>query len=316
MKKIFSCLNGLCFGLLLSSLLGGILMTDADKKVLEEKQKQIAALPKGTQVILDQSYSESNFAGTKFGSAQNLDLYVPPGEGPFPLILWIHGGGWHSGAKDLCSVGRWIPAGFAIASVNYRLTVDTPFPAQIEDCFSALIWLRQNSNKYKIDPNKVVVSGHSAGAHLAALVAFTGNTEAFVKKSDVSTQVQAASLWSGPYDFDRDNGCWPKTTMVWNPSDLFAKCFFPSGAYEIEFAKKASPINYVRSGLPPIMILHGEKDDIVTQKHATLLHEALTKQGNQVLLDIQPGKDHSTVFNDATFQKTIDFFKKSLQDKK
>ncbi|MEI9960259.1 MAG: alpha/beta hydrolase [Limisphaerales bacterium] len=113
-----------------------------------------------------------------------LDLYVPAGNGSFPLVIWIHGGGWHGGDKETSGASlalQFLPHGFALASLDYRYTYDAPFPAQIEDCNKALVWLRLNAKKYHLDPDRVGVVGHSAGAHLAALMAATGDGHQFSK---------------------------------------------------------------------------------------------------------------------------------------
>ena len=102
-----------------------------------------------------------------------LDLYLPEGQGPFPLIIWVHGGGWTSGDKSLSANSsqiRQTTRGYAVASVNYRLSQEAKFPAQIEDCKAAVRWLRANATQYNVDPSRVAAWGSSAGGHLVALM--------------------------------------------------------------------------------------------------------------------------------------------------
>lgn len=106
-----------------------------------------------------------------------LDLFVPEkADGPLPLIIWIHGGGWQNGSKDGCPPLRagYTERGYAVASINYRLSGHATFPAQIEDCKAAIRFLRANAEKYNIDPNRIGVWGASAGGHLVALLGTTG----------------------------------------------------------------------------------------------------------------------------------------------
>jgi len=244
--------------------------------------------------VLDQPYMPESSFRAPVDPKQTLDLYVPPGEGPFPLIIWIHGGGWHSCDKSTDAAPQFLEAGFALASVDYRLTSSgAPFPAQIEDCFSALDWLRRNGAKYKLDTQRIGLLGHSAGAHLAALIVTTAGTGLF---SDIaSPPVQAAVLWSGPFDLGRERGHWPSDTFVWNPEDPFCKTFFPSGTYDDAFARSASPASYIRAGLPPMLLVHGGKDGMVPPGQALAFAEALRGRGVNAQIRMEPESGHETM---------------------
>lgn len=300
----------------MTTVFAEIQLTEEERKSVAVKKEFIAKLPKGTVSVIDQPYVEPMFVGTKFGSTQDLDLYVPAGKGPFPVILWMHGGSWHSGNKESCGFVSFIFSGFAVASVNYRLTGDAPFPAQIEDVFSALEWIRVNSGQYNLDPDKIGVMGYSAGALLAALVVQTEVTGEFVNSSGRFPRVKAAAVWAGVSDLNRETGDWPKSSFIWNPQDTFNKTFFQGGVNDPKTAKRASPMSYVRPGLPPIIIVHGEKDEIVPQGHAISFSEALAKEGNKVSLLLEAGKGHGNISTEVTFRKTIEFFKEAFGEKK
>nr|MCU0752525.1 alpha/beta hydrolase [Akkermansiaceae bacterium] len=247
--------------------------------------------------------------------AQNLDLYVPPGEGPFPLVFWIHGGGWHSGSKENSGINlalKFLPEGFALASINYRLTADAPFPAQIEDCNAALAYLRKHARKYHLDPQRVGALGHSAGAHLAALMAGTGGGNRFSSGPPESARVQAAVCWATPADLDRERGQWPKDSMMYNGPQAPLWQFFPQKKYDDDFARKASPASYVHPGIPPMIIVHGAKDALVPPGQAVAFANALKHAGVDVTLRLDPDRGHD-VMNAPAVGEAIAFFRRVLK---
>lgn len=274
---------------------------------LVKRRELVSRLPIGSTVLFDQPYLEEPVPGGAVGYRQTLDLYAPPGSGPFPLIIWIHGGGWNGCDKDTDVAPLFLGSGFALASVNYRLIGGgAPFPAQIEDCFSALLWLRQNGPKYHVDPQRIGILGHSAGAHLAGLIATTGGTDqSFGTRA--STRVQAAVLWSCPFDLGRERGNWPSDTFVWNPADPFCTKFFPQGAYDEEFARWASPASYVGAGLPSLLIVHGGQDALVPSGQAIAFAEALRELDGKVKLRIEPETGHDTVSSE-NYLEALRFF--------
>jgi acetyl esterase/lipase len=140
---------------------------------------------------------------------QKLDLYIPKSEEKLPLIIRIHGGAWLAGSKESEGPGDFVRNGYAVASINYRLSQHAIFPAQIEDCKSAVRYLRANAQKYNLDPNRFAVWGASAGGHLAALLGTTGDVNEDVNEFDVgenlnvSSRVQAVGLfWSDRFSPD------------------------------------------------------------------------------------------------------------------
>ena len=125
-----------------------------------------------------------------------LDLYQPEkATGPLPVIVWVHGGGWQGGSKDGCLPAQlgFPQRGYAVASVDYRLSSDASFPAQIEDCKAAVRWLRANAKKYNLDSDRFGAWGSSAGGHLVNLLGVTSGTRDFDGRGNLSfsSRVQA-----------------------------------------------------------------------------------------------------------------------------
>jgi acetyl esterase/lipase len=172
-----------------------------------------------------------------------------------------------------------------------------------------VIWLRKHASQYHLDPDHVGVVGHSAGAHLAALMAVTGDGTQFSHDS-VSVRVQAAGCWATPADLDRDRGNWPAHSVLFNPKDPLFK-FFPDGTYDSAFARMASPASYVHAGVPPMLILHGGKDDLVPLGQAQAFADNLKNAGDDVTFRIDPDRGHG-VMCDAATQEAIRFFQRTL----
>jgi acetyl esterase/lipase len=234
------------------------------------------------------------------------------------LVFWIHGGGWHSGGKLESGIHlalKFVPKGFALASVNYRLSADAPFPAQIEDCNAALAYLRNRADAYRIDPDRVGTLGHSAGAHLAALMACTGNGQRFSSDPKASLRIQAAVCWAIPADLDRDRGKWPTTSMMHNAEDAPLWALFPNKRYEGEFARMASPASYVHSDIPPMAFVHGQKDELVPPGQALAFVDSLKKAGVRVNLRVDPNRGHD-VMNPESVNEAVGFFTNILKPNK
>ena len=186
-----------------------------------------AALPRGVRAERDILYVPGG------DPAQSLDLYLPdqPSDKPLPLIIWIHGGGWHAGNKNGCRSLGFVPDGYAAASVEYRFSQKAIFPAQIQDCQAAIRFLRANCKKYNIDPDHFGVWGDSAGGHLVALLGTSGGKKAFAPvggNEDQSDRVQAVCDFYGPADFNTVMGQAAedknaKNIFKWNtPSDPYS----------------------------------------------------------------------------------------------
>jgi acetyl esterase/lipase len=219
---------------------------------------------------------------------QKLDLYVPKSsEKQLPLIVWIHGGGWKGGSKDQCPALSWSGKGFAVASINYRLSQDGKFPAQIKDCKAAVRWLRTQAKKYRIDPDQVVAWGGSAGGHLASLVGTAQDVPEWEQGHGIgSSQVQAVIDWYGRADLT------PVSTDPALAESASASLLGGSGREVGELAREASPILHVSRDDPPFLIMHGDLDDVVPVQQSQTFAKALRKAGVKVSLVVLKGAGH------------------------
>jgi acetyl esterase/lipase len=234
------------------------------------------------------------------GISLKLDVYVPAGTGPFPLIVWIHGGGWVSGDKALGAQShqvRQTSRGYVVASVNYRLSGQAKFPAQIHDCKAAIRWLRANASRFRIDPSRVAVWGGSAGGHLVALLGTSGGIpelEGDLGNPSYSSRVQAVVDWYGPSDFlTIDAQALACSILDGNsplaPHNQLLGCMVAACP---ETARSASPVTYISVDDPPFHIDHGTNDCTVPPKQSEELHAALTGAGVRSTLQMITGAGH------------------------
>jgi len=247
---------------------------------------------------------------------QKLDIYVTEkqGEEPLPLVIWIHGGAWRAGSKNNCPAKPLVQKGYAVASINYRLSQHAIFPAQIEDCKAAIRYLRANADKYGFDPNRFGVWGSSAGGHLVALLGTTGDVKEFEKGQnlDVSSRVQAVCDYFGPTDFTLMNSFWSR--MDHDAADSpESKLIGGLVQQNREKCQRANPITYVTSDDPPFLIVHGDKDPLVPHNQSEILYKALQKAGVKAKFHTVPGGGHGG-FKDPAVEKMVeDFFEKHLK---
>ena len=254
------------------------------------------------------------------GRALRLDLYCPQkAYGPSPVILWIHAGGWSHGRKEQhIPVISFVSDGYAVTSIELRLSGEAPFPAQIEDCKAAVRWLRANAAKYNLDADRIGAAGHSGGGHLAALLGTSGGVQELEGSGDnmsYSSRVQAVCDVSGPSDILRlyHDASDPSTgTRRKDISDIDA---FLGGPAEQNKTKAiaASPITYVSKDDPPFLIIHGQNDFSVPASQGELLAAALKTAGVETTLKITP-RGHSVGLGGPTLLPIVKaFFDKHLK---
>ena len=237
---------------------------------------------------------------TADGYESKLDVMTPRGEGPVPTLIYIHGGGWVGGTKE-ATVLRGLPymeMGWAVVNVEYRLGRNALAPGAVEDCRCALRWIYENAEDYNIDTSRLVVTGSSAGGHLALttgmLPASAGldrlcpgrdaDRPGWAAADEYEMPVAAIVNWFGITDVgDLLEGVNAKS---------YAVAWMGSRSDRMELAKRVSPLTYVRSGLPPILTIHGDVDNIVPYQHALDLHAKLDKAGVVNRIHTVPGKGH------------------------
>ncbi|HKM54974.1 MAG TPA: alpha/beta hydrolase fold domain-containing protein [Isosphaeraceae bacterium] len=248
-------------------------------------------VPPGAKPIRDLEYA-------RVGDVKLLlDLYLPTeGDGPFPVLVAIHGGGWVAGRKEEAQGIRQASRGYAVAAISYRLSGVATFPAQIEDCKAAVRWLRANAKKYNLDPERVGATGHSAGGHLASMLGTAGNVKEFEKGDhlEFSSQVRAVCALSGPTDFLQMDAHAPKDARLKHDVRGSPESRLIGGPIQENKEKvaKANPITYVSKESPAFLLIHGDQDPLVPVHQAQLLHDALKEKGVPVLLQIVKGAGH------------------------
>lgn len=272
-------------------------------------QERPRGLPEGAKFLRNQEYVPGGH------ERQKLDLYLPAGDGPFPVLVWVHGGGWQAGSKDRCPAVPLVGRGYAVVSINYRLSQHARFPAQIEDCKAAVRWLRAQAGKYHLDKDRFGAWGASAGGHLVALLGTSGGAKDLEGKGagpEESSRVQAVVDWFGPTDLTRMRGGHDR------PNSPEAKLLGGPVQENKALAAKANPVAYVSHDSPPFLIMHGDKDRTVPFSQSQLLAEALIRAGVEVDFVPVPGAGHGgRQFGSPANRKLItEFFDRHLKRRK
>jgi acetyl esterase/lipase len=246
---------------------------------------------------------------------QVLDLYLPKSKDKFPLIIWIHGGAFMGGSKQDHVPLDYLERRYAVASINYRLSQHALFPAQIEDCKSAVRWLRTHAEKYQLDAERFAAWGESAGGHLAAMLGVSGHVTAFEVGDhlDVSSRVQAVVDYFGPTDFLQMDAHRLPEGMLHDPEDS-PESKLVGGAIQANKEKTAAanPITYVRSDAAPILIVHGDQDPLVPFHQSMLLEAALKKAGVEVVFYPVKGAGHGGFKDPKVVELTAEFLSTHL----
>ncbi len=238
------------------------------------------------------------------------DVLVPPGEGPFPAVLVVHGGAWMTGNKSkMAPVGRLLAEhGYVACTINYRLAPKNPFPAQIEDCKAAVRFLRSHAAEYHLDPQRIGAFGYSAGGHLVALLGTTDPASG-LEGSDApadgpSTRIQCVVAGGAPCDFramppgNQRLAYWLGGTRAEKPD-----------AYEL-----ASPTKFVSKDDPPVFFYHGEADSLVPPDSPRGMHAELKTAGVPSELFTVPKAGHVEAVRDpAALAAALEFLDKHLK---
>ena len=243
----------------------------------------------GVRIFRDVEYAQ---VGTQ---SLKLDLHLPREKARSPLIVWVHGGAWRSGSKTDMPLGKTVEEGYAVASVDYRLSTEAKFPAQVHDLKAAIRFLRGHGNKWALPAQKIVIAGNSAGAHLAALAGVSNGHAGL--EGDVGNDRAQSSDVQGIISF---YGGANLTTILKQSTPHGLKVRVP--ALELllggqpddlpTLASLASPVFHVSRSDPPLLLLHGDQDPQMPINQSHELCGAYQKVGAPVQFEVVHGAGH------------------------
>src|SRR5213593_2738788 len=262
------------------SLVLGALMVSASSALGQGFSTSITA---PYRVVPNITYLTANNFDAKLDVYSRSDVTTPQ-----PTLIWIHGGGWTGGNKEgaTFSLLPYMEMGWNVVNVEYRLARVSLAPAAVEDCLCALRWVIRNAKQYNFDTAKLVVSGGSAGGHLALTTAMIPASAGMDRQCPGSEELKVAAVvdWYGITDVvDLLDAANMKT---------YAVQWMGSMPNRVEIAKRVSPLTYVRAGLPPIISIQGDQDPTVPYDHSVRLQDALKKVAVDGKLITIPGGKH------------------------
>ncbi|MFH0992700.1 MAG: alpha/beta hydrolase [bacterium] len=263
---------------------------------LSETAAWLADLNNKYRIVPDLVYSTASNYECK------LDLYLPRVlSTPNTTVMFIHGGGWVGGTKEgaILAALPYLEMGFSVVNVEYRLARVALAPAAVEDCRLALRWIFTHAKEYSFDTTKVIVTGGSAGGHLALMTGMLHGNAGFDFPKEwegqaVEPKVAAIINWYGIIDVN--------DLMASTVKPNYALYWMSSLPNRDEIAKRVSPLTYVRKGLPPILTIHGDKDQLVPYHQAVRLHEGLAKAGVPNEFLTIPGGNHGGFTREETIK--------------
>ncbi len=243
----------------------------------------------------------------------SCDIYVPIGNGPFPALLAVHGGGWWSGSKLhwFRHARHLARAGYVVVAINYRHAPKYKFPAQIHDCKAAVRWMRNNAEAYKIDPHRIGGVGYSAGGHLVALLGTTDADDGLEgvlngEEPATSTRLQAVVAGGAPCDFG----------WIEDDSTRLVYWLGATPAADPDIYRRAAPTSFISDDDPPFAFYHGESDFVVPPSASETMHLQLQRRGLPSHYKLLAGQGHLGAFTDLeTMDFAIEFFDRHLTDR-
>jgi acetyl esterase/lipase len=252
------------------------------------------------EVLTNIAYAPAQPAGSR---GHLLDLYLPDGaDEPVPLVIWSSGSAWtgddgKAGASSIAA--QFTARGYAVAGVSVRSSSQAQFPAQVYDVKSAIRWLRANAGTYGIDPDRFAIMGDSSGGWVADMATLTGGVsqlEGNIGVTGVSSAVQAGVSFFGPTDFLRMNaqagpGSQIDHDAADSPESMLVGCAIQTCPGTVA---RANPITYVDANDPPMMLLHGQADNLVPHGQSQILYEALRSACTDAQFFSIPGAGHGT----------------------
>lgn len=289
-----------------------LLLTNSCTK---NKEEEIVVIPQ-----------RETFTDVKYGTqsnAQKSDIYLPAAKPPFPVLVWIHGGGWVQGDKTTFKAQPMLEAllsrGYAVVTINYRLSGEAKFPAQIYDVKAAIRWIKANATTYKFNADKIGVWGSSAGGHLTALLATSQNVASLENLTQgnpsQSSKIQVAIDWFGPTDFllmDKmtiEQKC-SAATHNGASSPESALMGFPIQS-QPQLTAITNPAKYVSNDDPPMYIQHGRIDCTVPYNQSQLLYDSLITKKSKTEIKLKflekSGHGGNEFETAANIKEMIDF---------
>lgn len=230
------------------------------------------------------------------GSPQNMDVYFPESGGPWPALLYVHGGGWMHGDKSEAGMfARLMTSqGYLVVSINYRLYPPAIFPAMIQDVKCVVRFLRANAAQYNLDLNRIGAVGVSAGGHLVALLGTTDQSAEWDvgQHLEQSSRVQAVITMAGVMDLSRS---FPN-------ADIEAMKRVGFGEYNVA---EASPITHVTPDDPPFLLIHGEQDQLVPVEQSQMMYERLVQANVPAQIIVVQNAGHSMISPGSTATPTL-----------
>lgn len=281
----------------LENFYSGPKMESFDPVVLKAMMAQ-APVPPQNNNLPSVYQTEDHFIKAKDGEEIRLRIYTPEGEGPFPALVYYHGGGWVIGAVEMFEAANRIVATEAkavVVSVDYRLAPENPYPTPIEDCYTALEWVAENASDINVDPTKISVGGDSAGGNLSTVIAkkaLDNNGPA------IQSQVLIYPVTNLQFDTDSYNEFAEGFGLDRNLMKWFGIHYV--GNEKLYNAPDVSPLKYDSvKGLPPAIIIAAEND--VLKDEGIAYAEKLKQDGVNVQYELIPGVVHG-------YYSNMDFF--------
>lgn len=285
-----------------------------------------------TPTDFDTSVIRRKFLDVPYGTLeqQKLDVYLPDeGEGPWPLIIYVHGGGWAMGNKTLgaldCIIGA-LKCGYALVTVDYRLAPGAVFPEFLYDVKTAVRWARAHAADYGFDPDRFAMLGDSAGGHLTLMVGFTAGHPEYEGEQygwpGVSSAVQAIVDMYGPAVLDADTNAWlaesgvPRLSLGLTDPDK-PTIYDTAFTRDKNMLRLISPVSYIHRNVPPTLIQQGCKDPVVPMQHSITVADKIKALcgPDRVELKLYPDRTHSdgAFMTEENCQEVVAFLDKWLK---
>jgi len=236
---------------------------------------------------------------TASGVELKLDFYRPAqASAPLPTAIFMHGGGYRAASRkeaSVLSVTPYLQMGWNAVNVEYRSSGVALAPAAVEDARCALRWVIHNAKEYNVDTNRIIVTGQSAGSHLALMTGLVPESAGFDRNCPGPEPLKVAAVvsWYGVFDY---------TTLVDDPTRDYAVSWIGGQPNRKEVAARVSPMMWVRAGNPPVIAIHGDADPIVPYEQEVREIDALKKAGVTAELVTIPGGKHGNFDRDQVLR--------------